>query len=233
MKCYSNANICVLTYNIRHRKTYDTLCLLRALGYKKVTVYAIPLQYKKTFEPLLQHRPDMNWLIDTEKLCDNFDYKYIQIKEYSDVIETEDSIMLICGATLLPDSFIHQYNIINAHPGYIPNCRGLDAYKWAIYEKQPIGVTSHLIGNEVDAGEVMLREKVPIYQYDTFYSVAQRVYEKEIWVLVKSVSHFLNREKNMYISGAGYPLHKRMPKNIENELLKEFDEYKRGVVFDA
>lgn len=230
---HNDINICVLTYNVRHRKTYDILCLLKAMGYRKVTVYAIPLQYQKSFKPLLQHRPEMIWPIDTNLLCESFSYKYIRINNYTDINEADGEIMLIAGATLLPDEFVHKYRIINSHPGYIPNCRGLDAYKWAIYEKQPMGVTSHLLGCEVDAGEIILREKVPVYENDTFYSLAQRVYESEIRIMAESILYVAQERKREYISGDGYVIHRRMPKNIESRLLEYFERYKTAVMIDG
>lgn len=230
---YENIDICVLTYNIRHRKTYDILCLLKAMGYKSVTVYAIPLQYSKSFHPLLQHRPEMSWPIGTDLLCKNLAYKYIEIKSYLDIKEPSGRIVLVGGATLLPEEFIRRYKIINSHPGYIPNCRGLDAYKWAIYEMQPIGVTSHLLGDEVDAGEIILREKVPIYNSDTFYSLAQRVYESEIRMMVESVLYVVQERKREYISGNGYAVHKRMPHYIESKLLDYFEKYKIEMISDG
>lgn len=227
---HNSMNIGVLTYNVKHRKTYDVLCLLKALGYNKVSVYAVPLQYKKTFQPVLQHRPEMVWPVDIEVLCKNFSFQYNTIEDYSQILERDGSIMLVGGAALLPDAFIRKYCVINAHPGYIPNCRGLDAFKWAVYERQPIGVTSHIIGEEIDAGEILLREKVPVYLNDTFFATAQRVYENEIRVLVESISFVCSNKKREYISGEGFTVHKRMPKNIEKRLLECFEEYKIGVL---
>lgn len=51
--------IAVLTYPVKHRKTYDVLSLLRANGYTDVEVYAIPLHYQKKHFPTIQHRPEM------------------------------------------------------------------------------------------------------------------------------------------------------------------------------
>lgn len=226
---HDDINIGVLTYNVRHRKTYDILCRLKAEGYKKVCVYAIPLQYIKTFKPKLQHRPEMPWQIEIKTLCHNFSYDYNEIKDYEDINNERGTIMLVAGAGLLPDEFIKKYRVINAHPGYIPNCRGLDAYKWAIYEKQPMGVTSHLIGEEVDAGEVILRKKVSVYKNDTFFSLAERVYENEIEILVESVPCVIESRNTEYISGDGYVVHKRMPKHIEEKLLGVFEEYKAEI----
>jgi phosphoribosylglycinamide formyltransferase-1 len=136
------------------------------------------------------------------------------------------SIVLVCGAGLLPEEFIHKYKVVNAHPGYIPNCRGLDAFKWAIYENQPIGVTAHLLGDEVDAGEIIIRENIPVYDNDTFHAVAQRVYENEIRILVDAIDIVLSGQTLAYIRGGDSVVHKRMPKDIESKLLDDFERYK-------
>lgn len=65
----------VLTYPIKHRKTYDVLSLLKANGYKDVKICAVPFHYQKKF-PLIQHRPEMNFQIpDLRELCMNFGYQ--------------------------------------------------------------------------------------------------------------------------------------------------------------
>lgn len=220
----------ILTYNIKHRKTYDTLCMLKAKGYKEVMVYAMPMHYKKTFTPLIEHRPSMLWEIDTKELCRNLGYKYIDINGYSEIKQKKGDIILVCGAGILPDQILKNYKVINAHPGYIPNCRGLDALKWAIYDGEKIGVTTHIIGKEVDAGEVIIREEVPVSKNDTFFLVAQKVYETEIYLLVKSIELLENNVETKYISGDGFEVHKRMPNSIEEQLLNKFEDYKKQFV---
>lgn len=215
----------VLTYNVPHRKTYDTLCLLRAKGYNDVIVYAIPMHYQKSFKPYIYHRPEIVWQVDPASLCENIGYKYVLINRYEE-INDKDSIFLVCGAGILPEEFIKNNVVINSHPGYIPNCRGLDALKWAVYEKQPIGVTSHLIGDEVDAGEVLIREEIPVYTTDSFHAVAQRVYEHEILALVNAIELLSEHTSTQYISGGQFVLHKRMPMEIDRRLFSYFDEYK-------
>lgn len=215
----------VLTYNIRHRKTYDTLCLLKAKGYTDVTVFAQPLHYKKTFHPLIEHRPILNMEIPEPKiLCNNFQYTYIE-QDIEKLQVPPAMTLLVCGAGIIPDEIVKQNIIINAHPGYIPEARGLDALKWAIYEKKKIGVTSHIIGKYVDAGEIIERREVRIFKYDTFHSLAQRVYETEIDMLVEAIGKL--EEPHNFIEPGENVLHKRMPHEKEIELLEKFEEYKK------
>lgn len=215
----------VLTYPVKHRKTYDVLSLLKANGYTDVKIYAVPFHYQKKKLPLIQHRPEMNFQIpNIEELCFNLGYQYELGTLESFYIENE-RIILIAGAGILPDEFIRSHIVINAHPGYIPNCRGLDAFKWAIAEKQPIGVTTHLIGEYVDAGKVIERRIIDVYKMDTFHAVAERVYENEISMLVEAIMKCDDAELNT-IYPENFEVHRRMPENIEKNLLEMFDQYK-------
>ena len=217
--------IVVLTYNIPHRKTYDTICLLKAKGYENVTVYAQPMKYQKKKYPLIKHRPELIMSIPTPKeLCSNFNYKYVEIP-FEEIKEKDGSIFLLCGAGLLPDDFIIKYKIVNSHPGYIPYARGLDAYKWSIYYNLPIGATTHLLGKYVDAGEVIERRKIEIEEWDTFHSVAQRVYENEIDMLVNAIE--LIDSEHEFVVPEKDEFFKRMPEDKEKELFAKFEAIKK------
>lgn len=217
--------IAVLTYQAKHRKTYDVLCLLKANGYTDVKIYAVPLHYQKKKLPLVNHRPEMNYKIpDIEKMCLNFGFHCVSGQLDKLTIE-RDRIVLIAGAGILPDEFVNSHTIINSHPGYIPNCRGLDALKWAIVENQPIGVTTHLVGEYIDAGKVIERRLIDIHETDTFHALAERVYENEVSMLIEAIEKCDEKYLQM-IFPEHYAVHKRMPENIENTLLEKFEQYK-------
>lgn len=216
----------VLTYNTLHRKTFDTLCLLKARGYHEIEVYAVPLHYQKKFQPLLEHRPPITPnMPPTEEICRNFGYCYKKIdNSFTGVDLPEGSVLLVCGCGILPQEIIGKYYVLNSHPGYLPNCRGLDAFKWALYENQPIGVTVHRIGDEVDAGEILERREILVGEKDSFYSLAMKIYENEINMLVDGIEHI--EEPHFYISSDGYSLHKRMPHELEKVLEKRLESRK-------
>ena len=225
MKENLEQKIGVLTYNISHRKTYDTLCLLKGKGYKNVYVYAQPLRYQKKFYPQINHRPSISaGMPDTAQICKGFEYLYID-KDIDLEKLPKDMVFLVCGAGILPLEFVKNHILINAHPGYIPLVRGLDAYKWAIQEDKPIGVTTHIIGENIDAGEIIERRIIPVYCNDTFYELAMRVYENEIEMLVDALRHL--DEKHDYINPNGNMVYKRMPHQLEEQLLKKFQRYKQ------
>jgi len=217
--------VSVLTYTTKHRKTFDTLSLLRANGYADVAVYAVPFHYEKKKYPMIYHRPEMNYeLPEIQELCSNFGYHYEEGQLDAFNIES-DRVVLVAGAGILPKDFIDSHTVINAHPGYIPNCRGLDALKWAIFENEPVGVTTHLIGEYIDAGQVIERRKIDVYKTDTFHALAQRVYENEVSMLVEAIKNYDSHTLET-IYPSGYEIHKRMPEELEKNLIDKFDAYK-------
>lgn len=139
-------------------------------------------------------------------------------------------MFIVCGAGILPQEFVKKNRVINSHPGYIPIVRGLDALKWAVYNGDPIGVTTHFLGDEVDAGEIIERRIVPVYWNDTFHAVAQRQYEMEIQMLVEAIDK-LDEPHKVY-SGEGYVVHRRMPHSYETRLMSRFAEYIKNIPID-
>ena len=188
-------------------------------------VTRIPFHYNKKKFPFFQHRPEMNYYIpEIDSLCDNLGYKY-QYGELESFNIEQDRIVLIAGAGIINEKFVADHTIINSHPGYIPDVRGLDALKWAIYEDKPIGVTTHLIGEYIDAGMIIERRIIHVFSSDTFHAVAQRVYENEVSMLVEAVEKIkYNNLENIIPNN--YELHKRMPLEIEIKLLDYFEKYK-------
>lgn len=227
MNRLQGSRICVFSYQQLHRKTLDTLTALKYSGYTNVCVYAAPLHYRKTYQPTVEHRPEL-WLQHDygpsayKTAVENLGYTCKDISSYLEVDEPESTIFLVCGAGILPREVTQRYRVINAHPGYLPNVRGLDALKWAVIEHQPIGVTTHRIGMYVDAGEILERCMVPIYKNDTFHRVAERQYQLEIQMLVSAIQKIDHVE--LFTDGENYPVHKRMPKEMEKLIYCKFKE---------
>lgn len=226
------SKIGVLTYSFPVRKAFDTLALLRATGYDDVTLFVVPAQYKKTYVPRVKHRPDLSaytavgFEVGPEKLAKAYGYSLETLDDFATAGDLGQKALLCCGAGIMPESFYHKNKIINSHPGYLPYVRGLDALKWAVYEELPIGVTVHLIGDEVDAGEVLEKRIVPVYKNDTFHAVAQRQYEMEIAMLVDSIEKMDGKHEFVTAEGA---LRRRMPNEMEDELFARFEKLKEKI----
>lgn len=65
---------------------------------------------------------------------------------------------IVLGARILPRGTLQAANceIINIHPGVLPENRGLDNVPWAVEEGWPQGVTAHVITpSRIDAGPLL------------------------------------------------------------------------------
>lgn len=212
--------IAVLTYTVPHRKTYDVLCLLKVRGYEDVCVLASPMTYRKKSNPLVAYRPDMGHLVpEAKETCRAFGFGYREIADYGEA-EGAD-VYLVCGAGIIPQGFVDSHRIVNAHPGYIPLARGLDALKWAVLEGLPVGATTHFLGNEVDAGEVIERRELEIRSAESFFELGMRVYRTEVDMLVRALEKL--DEPHEFIASGGTILHRRMPRDLELEMLREYE----------
>ena len=136
--------------------------------------------------------------------------------------EIKPKVSLIAGAGILS---ITGHKIINSHPGYLPYVRGLDAVKWAILYGKPIGVTSYVIGREVDEGDILSREIVNIKTTDDFYTLCMRVYEKEVEMLTDALCKDPILIDDNYV---GTPS-RRMPHRLELSMMRKFERLRDNV----
>ena len=212
--------IYILTYNAPHRKTQDLLFRLKAKGYKDIKVLAIPWVERKNFSPLIPHRKFDALNIFPKDLCAQLNYDFLTV-QIEDISQFNDGYILIGGAGMLPNSVVESGKVINSHPAYLPYVRGLDSLKWAIYHDKPIGVTTHIISDECDAGKLINQKLVPIYSWDTFHSLAFRQYELEINMLSESIEDIKTASLEELSTKESNPM-RRMPHSVERELLGKF-----------
>lgn len=224
-------DIVVISYNTPHKKTQDVLFQLKAKGYQNVTVLALPFVLRENpFKPIYAHRPSTAIDVSPELLCERFLYsfKLVNANEISAYLNGHaNDYVLIAGAGLLPDELVENHKLINSHPGWLPKVRGLDSLKWAIHNKQPLGVTCHYVDSEADAGFLIEQREVPVYANDTFHSVAYRQYELEIDMLVNSIEVIPSRTEFPSLSTTEFEATRRMPKAIEENLMADFEAYKK------
>lgn len=59
---------------------------------------------------------------------------------------------------------------INLHPAYLPYNRGWHTPSWAILEGTPYGATMHYMTEELDKGDIIYQEQLPIASEDTAHT---------------------------------------------------------------
>ncbi|MCK5605428.1 hypothetical protein KAR91_26285 [Candidatus Pacearchaeota archaeon] len=203
----------VITYDVPHKKTQDVLFRLKAHGYNDVECVALPFMERRKFTPLIRHRMVNELPVDPETFCNRLGYSYttdMNLDRYDKVI--------IGGANILPKEIIGKHEIINAHPGYLPFVRGLDSLKWAILEGSPIGVTTHVINEEIDGGTLIEQNFISIDYFDTIHSLGYKTYSLELDMLIDAITNPYRR-----LLGKGSTPKRRMSHKLEVKMIAKLE----------
>ena len=223
--------IAIISYDNPHRKTQDLVTKLMLKGHSNIHLVLIPWVERKSFTPIFTHRPSHRVDISPSEMCERLGLKYSRVEIaglHSFFQENDFKHIIIGGAGLLPDELVINHKIINGHPGYLPNMKGLDALKWAIYHGEPVGVTTHYVSDKTDEGELIQKKTVPVYFEDTFHNLAYRVYEVEIDMLTDAVGLIDRKEASFEsLSDDQYVANKRMPHHYEMIMMSRFDILRR------
>ena len=221
----------IITYDKPHKKTQDLVTKLLLNGHSKIILVCIPFINRKQFQPLFEHRPNKCVDVSVEKMAKRLNINVFKtdINGLNDFfINHSCEHILIGGAGILPNNLTKNHNIINSHPGYLPHVKGLDALKWAIYDGMPIGVTTHYISDKVDEGKLIEQKIIPIYFEDSFHSLAQRLYETEIEMLVNSIKIIENNKTSFKsLNDDTYVSKKRMSHHYERIMIEKFEEIRK------
>ena len=213
----------LLTYDYAHLKTEQLVCrYIQNEKISEINLYALRFKIRADRVVNISHRPDMTRSISTENLAELSKVKFLKWNG-KDNISSSNDIFVIGGAGIVDVGFANGKPIVNAHPGIIPLTRGLDSFKWAIYNNDPVGNTLHLIDNEVDKGEILQIKHTPVFSSDSLETLARRHYEIEIDMLAQVLEVI---EKRILPSDIEKPATMRMNANIEAEMIRKFDDWK-------
>jgi phosphoribosylglycinamide formyltransferase-1 len=216
----------IITYHYPHLKTEQVLLnLLTTHDPAQFSIYALPFIPRKERNIQINHRPDMTKSVVPELIAGAHGISYTPVEHDYDIPGGLD-YYLILGAGILSEQFVKDKKTINSHPGVIPAVRGLDAFKWSIYEMQPLGVTLHFIDERVDAGDIIAIVPTEVYITDTFETLCRRHYENEVSVTT-NFEYYLQHPVNIFSGIKTREPHRRMNAETEAIMIGRFEEYKR------
>ena len=219
----------ILTYNSAHLKTEQLVCrYVQNEAISAINLYGLPFNSRKKRSVIFSHRPEMTGSVLTESLAELSKVTFQQWDGSKDISGSND-VFIIGGAGIIDIAFAKGKPIVNAHPGIIPLTRGLDSFKWAIYNNDPVGNTLHLIDNEVDKGEILQIMRTPVFTSDSLETLARRHYEMEIDMLANVLKVI---DERIFPSDIEKPATMRMRAEIESEMVRRFDEWKKNWVAD-
>lgn len=218
--------VSVITYNTEHLKTEQVVTSLSMRKDLTIRLFCIPFKERPGREVLFHHRPNMRKGMHPSDLAKNFDLEIFIIDELSCYVLPDSDYTIIGGCGILPSSFIGNRKIINCHPGLIPEVRGLDAFKWAIFNQSPLGNSLHYIDDQVDAGEHIFSFRTPVKKDDSLEELAKRHYDLEI-IMMSNFLDIMKRTMDPLPGLRDIPPYRRMSLSNERKMIDSFEEYKK------
>lgn len=148
-----------------------------------------------------------------------------------------DIICVVAYGRILPKEIlsIPKYGCINVHPSLLPKYRGSAPIQWAILNgDKKTGVTTMYLDEEMDAGDIILKEEVIIEDNETSGELWNRLSKIGAKLLVKTLEQIENgtspREKQGDNFSIAPMLNKEIAKiNWENKTAKEIKNLVRGL----
>ena len=101
-----------------------------------------------------------------------------------------DVIVVIAYGKILrkPILILPSYGCINVHASLLPNYRGAAPIQWAIIHGDvKTGITTMIMDEGLDTGDILLQEETDIYDDDTAESLGKKLSEMSAPVLVKTL----------------------------------------------
>ena len=84
---------------------------------------------------------------------------------------------------------------INLHKGKLPHYKGMPAGFWEIHnDESEVGVTVHKIVEGLDAGDILLEDNIPIFDFSTANGLRVQLDELGIQMIAKAVSEIISGE---------------------------------------
>ena len=139
-----------------------------------------------------------------------------------------DIICIVAYGKYVPKAYINlcKYEPVNVHPSLLPKYRGASPIQWAVLNgDKETGCTTMYISPKMDAGDIILQEKVEIGEYETTGELWDRLSKLGAKLLVETLSRIEDGSANRQPQGDEYTettmITKDMAKINWNELTSE------------
>ena len=132
---------------------------------------------------------------ETFIIANNITTHVLNLKNQVDVdkiIATYDLVFSIHCKQIFPSDLVTKVKCINVHPGYNPINRGWYPQVFSILNDFPMGATIHEIDEQLDNGNIIVREYVDKKSYDTSETLYNKVIAKEIELLSSHIDLILD-----------------------------------------
>lgn len=165
-----------------------------------------------------------------------------RLRENTEIIEmikemNPDVICVVAYGRILPKDIldIPKYGCINVHPSLLPKYRGSAPIQWAILNgDDKTGVTTMYLDEEMDTGDIILKEEVTIDENETSGELWDRLSKIGADLLVKTLEQIENGTAPREKQGDSFTIAPMLEKSQakidwENKTAKEIKNLVRGL----
>lgn len=226
-------NLILFVYNFPHKKSLKGMQLVKSYGLNGVSVVAAPKKILNFRQSITRVSIREEQLINPFELAVKYGWNAIvadhnskEALQFYNKIKPELGIIL--GSRILSQEVINNFNkgIINFHPGLLPENRGLDNLKWAIYRNIPQGVTTHIIDKNIDVGEMIFKDILEINEDDTIFDVDSKLLNLQFKHLKVLLDNNFDIRKTISLKSDN-KLQKAVTDEIDRNIYENFDQYKK------
>tara|TARA_X000000368_G_scaffold418750_1_gene419770 strand:+ start:4334 stop:5044 length:711 start_codon:yes stop_codon:yes gene_type:complete len=232
------SKIGLFVYDFPHAKSNRGMQLINTYFSDQVEVFGAPkvkLNHKKSkYRVAVKDTPTLHPFDIAKSYGWNYHSSAHNTEKIEEIIKKNNlQIGIILGARILSDNLISSFEkgIINFHPGLLPQNRGLDNIKWAIYDNIQQGVTTHFINKFVDAGEIIYREIIDVQDDDTVFDINQKLLDKQFEHLLRLLKTNFEIEDLIKVPMSIKP-RTTVSENIDEIIISKFVEYKNSYELD-
>jgi phosphoribosylglycinamide formyltransferase-1 len=133
--------------------------------------------------------------LDKKDFASKADYE----ARVSQILDENGIGLVVLGGflTILSESFVKKYKIINVHPSLIPSFCGDGFYGLKVHEAalakgvKVTGATVHYVNEITDGGEIIMQKAVEVLEGDTPEILQRRVMEQAEWVILPKAVEYI------------------------------------------
>jgi len=197
-------------------KSFLFLCCYGRAGYEALQLILLRNNYGYKNLIIFTHKKNNEQLLNFIKAM-KLEYYTTSINKLKDKLYKKKGLLLsIHYRNIIKKEILNSFEgrSINLHPSLLPSYKGCFSSVWAIINNEKeTGITFHGIITEVDKGNIILQEKIPINEIDTGFSL----FHKLITLSIQ------NLDKLFQLIGENY---------MGNAQIGEGSYYKREVPFN-
>ena len=122
--------------------------------------------------------------------------------------------IVLCHSPVVKSNILKYATTVNAHPGDLPEMRGVDNVRWSLYFMSNPACTLHEVDSGIDTGVILKKEFVPLSTRDKISDIQNRASD----ICLKMLADYINGEKFVGIKQGKGVQHYLMPKCIAKQL---------------